>query len=244
MGRSKAALPWYGSTLLRRTVGIVARAVDGPVVVVRAPRQQLPKLPPEVEILDDDTAGLGPLQGLAVGLAAVADRAEVAYVSSTDLPFLHCAFVRAVMSRFDDADDDADVVLPVVGGFRQPLAAGYRTTLAPKVASLVSERRLKPAFLFDSCRVVRLDEAALLADPALAAFDPELTSLVNVNAPDDYEAALLQPSPLVTVDSMPVRAATLAEAAAGVPFTYATIDGHQTADPTYPLVTGDTVWLA
>ncbi|MDF3051507.1 MAG: molybdopterin-guanine dinucleotide biosynthesis protein A-like protein [Pseudonocardia sp.] len=37
MGASKAALEWHGSTLLRRTVGAVARVVDGPVVIVREP---------------------------------------------------------------------------------------------------------------------------------------------------------------------------------------------------------------
>jgi hypothetical protein len=36
MGTPKAALEWHGSTLLRRTAGILARVTDGPVVVVRA----------------------------------------------------------------------------------------------------------------------------------------------------------------------------------------------------------------
>ena len=34
-----------------------------------------------------------------------------------------------------------------------------------------------------------LGERALLDDPALAAADPELRSLVNLNDPDDYRAA-------------------------------------------------------
>ena len=42
MGTPKAALEWHGSTLLRRTVGILARATGGPVVVVRASGQDLP----------------------------------------------------------------------------------------------------------------------------------------------------------------------------------------------------------
>jgi len=48
MGAPKAALDWHGSTLLRRTVSVVARAVTGPVLVVRAPGQPLPDLPPGV----------------------------------------------------------------------------------------------------------------------------------------------------------------------------------------------------
>jgi molybdopterin-guanine dinucleotide biosynthesis protein A len=38
--------------------------------------------------------------------------------------------------------------------------------------------------------VSRADEALLLADPVLAAADPGLDSLVNVNDPAEYAAAL------------------------------------------------------
>src|SRR5919201_3475785 len=86
MGTPKAALEWHGSTLLPRIVGLVARGVDGPVVVVRAPGQQLPSLAQSVEIVEDAREGRGPLQGLAAGLSALSDRAEVAFVSSTDAP--------------------------------------------------------------------------------------------------------------------------------------------------------------
>ena len=96
MGSSKAALEWHGSTLLRRTVGILARF--GPVVVVRAAGQSLPALPPDVVVVDDPRAGKGPLQGIAAGLAAIGGRAEYAFVCATDLPFLHPAFVRRVSS--------------------------------------------------------------------------------------------------------------------------------------------------
>jgi molybdopterin-guanine dinucleotide biosynthesis protein A len=41
MGVPKAALEWHGSTLLRRTCGVLQRAGLQPVVVVRAPGQEL-----------------------------------------------------------------------------------------------------------------------------------------------------------------------------------------------------------
>ena len=53
MGAPKAALEWHGSTLLRRVTGILARGLDGPVLVVRAPGQPLPPLPAGVEVLHD-----------------------------------------------------------------------------------------------------------------------------------------------------------------------------------------------
>src|SRR5215813_13519060 len=151
MGTAKAALEWHGSTLLRRTVGILARMTDGPVVVVRAPGQELPPLPPSIEVVDDPQEGLGPVQGLAAGLAAVTGRAEVAFVSSTDMPFLHPAFVRRVLRAAQQ--DGVDVGLPVARGYPQPLAAAYRVTLAPVAERLVAEERLRPAFLFEQCAV-------------------------------------------------------------------------------------------
>ena len=149
MGTPKAALEWHGSTLLRRTVGILARVTDGPVIVVRAPGQDLPALPPQTEVIDDPREGLGPVQGLAAGLAALQDRAEVAFVSSTDMPFLHPAFVRRVLRAVEDG---VDVGLPVARGYPQPLAASYRVALAPVAAKLVAEERLRPAFLLSSVR--------------------------------------------------------------------------------------------
>src|SRR5262249_41636490 len=134
MGTPKAALEWHGSTLLRRTVGILARMTDGPVVVGRAPGQGLPPPPPSLQGRGGPQEGLGPVQGLAAGLAAVTGRAEVAFVSSTDMPFLHPAFVRRVLRAAQQ--DGVDVGLPVARGYPQPLAASYRVALAPVAAKL------------------------------------------------------------------------------------------------------------
>ena len=138
------------------------------------------ELPDGVELVDDAREGRGPLQGLAAGLAAVRDRAPAAYASSTDVPLLHTRFIHRVLAALDD---DVDVVLPEVGGFRHPLAAVYRTELVDVVERLIAEDRMRPAFLFEACRVRRLDADALLADPALAALDPDLDSVLNLNEP-------------------------------------------------------------
>src|SRR5215472_5584632 len=250
MGQPKAALEWHGSTLLRRTAGILGRVADGPVLVVRAPGQELPALPPRVEVVEDPAEGLGPVQGLAAGLAALSGQAEVAFVSSTDMPFLHPAFVRRVLRA---AADGADVGLPLARGYPQPLAAAYRVALAPMAARLVAEQRLRPAFLFEQCQVTRLDEAALRADPVLA-------SVINVNSPDDYAQARARQAPEVTVQRFgtladghrgphSVRAATVAGAAAA---TGVALDGHVVAalngdqitrDGEMPLAAGDTVFF-
>jgi len=266
MGTPKATLEWHGSTLLRHVTGVVARAVDGPVIVVRALGQELPPLDPRVVFCDDIEEGRGPMQGLAVGLSAAAEHSETAFVCSTDLPFLHAAFVRAVLRGFEP-DDRApestgtpDVVLPFVHGYRQPMAAGYRTDLAPRVKRLLDAGRLRPAHLFEECNVRQLDDAALLSDVRLADVDPELDSVFNVNEPEEYREARSRPAPEVVVERFGVlatggggrgprtiRAASLASAAEQVGLV---LDGHIVAalngdqirsDGQVPLMTGDTV---
>jgi len=212
MGTPKAALEWHGATLLHRTVSIVARATSGPVVVVRALGQDLPEpLPAGVLVVDDPREGKGPVQGIAAGLAALAGRAETAFIASTDLPFLHPAFIRRVLRGLSDAGQD--VCLPVARGYPQPLAAAYRVALAETAERLVKEGRLRPAFLFAECAVNRLDDAELLADPVLAALDPHLDSLLNVNEPADYAAARARPAPEVTVQLFGPLARATASAA-------------------------------
>ena len=272
MGTPKARLEWHGSTLLYRTVGIVARATSGPVVVVRASGQELPELPKGTEVVDDPRPGKGPVQGIAAGLAALAGRAEAAFIASTDLPFLHPAFIRRVLRVIEigvieaEGDARADVALPVARGYPQPLAAAYRVSLAATAERLVKEDRLRPAFLFSECAVVRLDDATLTADPLIRALDPDLDSVVNVNTPDDYEQARARPAPKVTVQlfdalakaggqgsggrgPQSVRAATVGAAASAVRLTFdrhvtAALNGDQvTRDGATPLVTGDTVYF-
>lgn len=275
MGTGKAALEWHGSTLLRRSLGVLRRAVGGPLLVVRAPGQSLPGTPPQVRVVDDPAEGLGPMQGIAAGLAALtgpirptgetaapngaADRrVEAAFVCSTDLPFLHPAFIRRVLAALTD---DVDAVLPIARGYPQPLAAAYRTSLAPLVADLVAAGDLRLASLFGHprCRTLRLDDAALLADPELAALDPALDSVVNVNSPDDYRIARQRPAPYITVqchgtlaDHRPraarsIRAATLSAAAAAVDLTVdrhvvVVLNGDQLSQAgDIPLTSGDVV---
>jgi molybdenum cofactor guanylyltransferase len=261
MGTPKAALEWHGSTLLARTVRIVARATSGPVVVVRAPGQDLPELPEGTLVADDPRQGRGPVQGIAAGLAALAGHADVAFVSSTDMPFLHPAFIRRVL-RVLECSEGPDVALPVARGYKQPLAAAYRVSLAGAAERLVKEDRLRPAFLFDECRVETLDDAALKRDPALAALDPDLDSVLNVNTLADYAAARARPAPEVTVQLFGtlttggnaggphvIRAATVGGAADALAVVFdrhvttALNGGQITRDRATPLTTGDTLFF-
>lgn len=179
MGRPKLSLPFGAETMLGRVVRIL-REVVGPVVVVAAPGQEVPALPPDVRLVRDEQERLGPLGGLAVGLAALRPQVPAAYVSSCDAPLLRPAFVRAMI----DALGEDDLAIPCDGRFHHPLAAVYRTQLEDDVRALIAAGRLRPVFLLDRCRAREVDV------DELRRVDPRLDSLRNTNRPEDYEAAL------------------------------------------------------
>jgi molybdenum cofactor guanylyltransferase len=252
MGAPKAALEWHGATLLERIARLLYRVLDGPIVVVRAPGQELLPLPRPVELAEDAHEGRGPLEGIAAGLRALGGRADAAYISSTDVPLLHPAFVRHVAGALLDG---ADIAVPRAEGRMHPLASAYRTSVLPVVEGLIASERMRPAFLFEEVRTRFLEE------DELRAVDPELSSLRNLNTRSDYEQALALPAPAVRVErygtlrragsngAVAVRAATLgaAASAAGVQLdahVVAALNGDQiTRDPSLPLAEGDVVSL-
>ncbi len=246
MGAPKASLEWHGSTLLGRVAGILTRALDGsgPVIVVRAPGQALPRLPAACAVVEDAHPGRGPLEGLAAGMRGLAGRAEVAFVTSTDAPLLHPAFVAAVLAGLRAGDE---ICVPVLDGVAHPLAAAYRTSVAAAITTLLAEDRLRLRLLLDRCRTHPLPKEDLLADAGLSLADPGLDSLLNLNGPGDYAAARARPAPAIRLRGREARAATLGEAAALAgrvigPGTLATLNGRPAGDdPQLPLVAGDAV---
>ncbi len=191
MGRSKAWLPFGDEVLLTRVTRVLAE-VAGPVVAVAAPGQTLPPLPEGVAVHHDPEEGRGPLQGIAVGLRALEGRCERAFVSSTDAPFLHAAFIR----RLHELARDHDIaVVRENARFHHPLAAIYRPSVAAVAERLLAEDRPRPFFLFEASHTRFVSPDELLEDEALRALDPELHCLDNLNTPEDYEAALARLSP-------------------------------------------------
>jgi molybdopterin-guanine dinucleotide biosynthesis protein A len=192
MGSPKAWLDFGGETLLARVVRTVHRAC-APVVVVAAPGQDVPPLPPDVAIARDPVEGRGPLQGIAAGLHALlesrggSEAVDAAFVTSTDAPFLEAALIARLAAL---RGDNHDVAVPHTEGHYHPLTAIYACTCLPHIEALLVADRLRPFFLFERVRTVTCDAPSLLADPDLQAADPTLRSFENINTPDDYARAV------------------------------------------------------
>lgn len=186
MGSPKAWLEFDGEPLLARVVRRLSEAAD-PIVVVAAPGQEIPSLPASVLVVRDPVSGRGPLQGIAAGLDALRGRATMAFVSSTDVPFIHPELVRRLRAL---RGDSFDIAVPRAKGHYHPLSAIYGVEARPEIEALLAAERLRPFYLFERMRTIFADEALLLEGEALKAVDPELLSLENVNTPGEYAAAL------------------------------------------------------
>jgi molybdopterin-guanine dinucleotide biosynthesis protein A len=179
MGCAKATLPFGPEVMLTRILRLLGEVV-WPVAVVAAPGQALPGLPAGVQLVHDRARGRGPLEGLCCGMLALADRVEAAFVTSCDVPLLRGELVRYLCGRIDGHD----VVVPCTGGFCHPLSAVYRTSLVDAIDRRLAREQLRLVSLYGEVRTCRV------AEEELRLVDPELNSLLNVNGPEDYRAAL------------------------------------------------------
>jgi molybdopterin-guanine dinucleotide biosynthesis protein A len=150
--------------------------------VVAAPGQEIPALPPDVQVVRDERESRGPVEGLRAGLTTLAGRAEAAYATSCDVPLMVPNFVRRLIDLAEEGR--WQIVVPEADGFKHPLSAVYSVSVLPQVESLLAADRLRPVFLFERVPT-RVVDAAQLRD-----IDPELHTLRNLNHPADYLAAL------------------------------------------------------
>jgi molybdopterin-guanine dinucleotide biosynthesis protein A len=179
MGVPKALLPFGPERMLDRVIRLLGEVVE-PIVVVAAPRQELPDLPGGVTLARDRVEGRGLLEALYAGLAALAGRADAAYVMGCDTPLLAPSFVHRMVELLADHQ----IAVPREDRFFHPLAAVYRTDVLPQVEALLAEHRMRPIFLFDRADTREVPVAELRD------VDPELLTLENLNTPQEYLRAL------------------------------------------------------
>jgi molybdopterin-guanine dinucleotide biosynthesis protein A len=182
MGRDKALLSFgEKETLLERVARRVIEVVPAErIVCVAAQDQPLPLLPAEIQITRDPEPRRGPLAGLANGIVAIKNRADVVFACGCDAPLLVPAFV----DRMFDLLGDHEIAVPCDGERSHPLAAVYRTDVLPVALSLLKAGERSLVSLLDRCNTRRVSV------DALKDADPELTSLASCNTPADYRRLL------------------------------------------------------
>jgi len=175
MGRPKALLPFHGEPLIGHIVRRL-RHVFSDIVVVAAPKQELPRLP--ATLVRDDVPFQGPVGGIYYGLKAA--RGKFCFVTSCDVAFLNFSLISHLLSHITDHD----VVVPYWENRYQPLHAVYRRSVLPLLEDQLERGELRPIFLYDKGRTRKLDQEEIRR------FDPEGLSFLNMNTQEEYEAAL------------------------------------------------------
>lgn len=187
MGRPKALLRFDDEPLIVHVVRGLKR-IFAEAVVVAAPDQELPSLP--VTLVRDEVAYQGPVGGIYYGLKA--STKEICFVTSCDAPFLNLPLIAYLLSQIANCD----VVVPHWQGRFQPLHAVYRTSVLPLLKTQLERGELRPIFLYEKVRTKKVQEHEIRR------LDPEGLSFVNMNSPEDYEAALARWSERQSADSI------------------------------------------
>lgn len=183
MGEPKWRLPFGAETMIERIARTMSAVIDT-LILVGPADGELPALElsgVRVVMMRDRAPGLGPLEGLAVGLTQAAQTgAEFALAAACDTPLLQADFARWMLS----IAPGFDAVVARDDHGQHPLPAVYSTRLAGALEKLFEAGERRAAALADlgNTRRVSLEE--------IRTIDPELLSLRNVNTPEEYAAAL------------------------------------------------------
>ena len=175
MGQAKALLDFDGEPLIAHIVRALKLMFDE-VVIVAAPKQELPPL--ATTVVRDEVAYQGPVGGIYYGLKAAGG--QFSFVTSCDAPFLNTALIAYLTAQISGYD----VVVPYWEERYQPLHAVYRRSVLPLLKEQLEQGELRPVYLFDKVRTrtVNGDE--------IKALDPDGLTFLNMNTPQDYQAAL------------------------------------------------------
>jgi len=132
-----------------------------------------------LQTVTDVYEGAGPLGGLHAGLLASRDRKNL--VIACDMPFAEPALARYFLRLLGRHD----AVVPMLQHGPEPLFAAYRRSRATigRIESNLKAGRLSMRGLLEDLDVVYVEEEDLRRR------DPELHSFININLPEDYDAA-------------------------------------------------------
>ena len=168
-GVDKRELVVDGKSIFQRQLDVLLPRVAE--VIVSAARD----VPGHRTVLDQ-SSGLGPLAGIAAGLAACST--EWLLVIAGDMPFIDRNLIDLMLARATECD----AVGIRIGSLPEPLCCVLRaTTWRSRVERRIAAGRLKASALLteEGARVAWIEEAELRG------IDPTLRVLHNVNAPED-----------------------------------------------------------
>ncbi len=191
---------WFdGKTFLQSVVDSVSQVAEIVVAVAAHGERPPSSLPSNVQLLNDERLGLGPLEGIRTALATLENQVSHAFVTSCDVPKLCPQLIRKLVELIDDHD----AVVPIDGSRVYGMTAIYKTAMHSKIDEIYASgasRRVSALQAILGARCVRIEDLKIV--------DPELASFENVNTVEQY-TDLLKRSGLVCPKELHVRLANV-----------------------------------
>lgn len=126
---NKAFAEISSQRLIERVVHVLKSVLPKVIIVTNTPEDyQISNAETVLDILP----GRGPLGGIHAGL--IASPYELNFVTACDMPFINKELVKYLV---DQAAADDDAVVPVIGGYPEPLAAVYRRTCIKYIENVI-----------------------------------------------------------------------------------------------------------
>jgi molybdopterin-guanine dinucleotide biosynthesis protein A len=173
-GANKGLFEFEGVPLVKRVIDSLGPLSDTIVVSV-APGQSgeyRKILRKPIRIIEDSEAYQGPLFGLKDTIRFVID--DLVLLSACDMPFIRADLYSLMLDRLDDHD----AVMPILGGYNEPLTAVYRLpSLKRAIKEAVGEANTKLSSILKYLSVLGLPE------DELKKMGIDLDSLTNLNKP-------------------------------------------------------------
>jgi molybdopterin-guanine dinucleotide biosynthesis protein A len=175
MGLDKSQLVFQGQTLLERVVDRVSEVASA-VVVAGGENLKHIETPKRITRVSDESSEVGPLEGIRLGLTALAASKKFAFVSGCDVPLLEPRIISHLFSLIGDHQ----CVIPVSDERVFGMTAIYRTDIADQIQELIGQKKLRVQDLAEHFNTLKVDIESLRE------FDAELDSFTNINDRDDY----------------------------------------------------------
>ncbi len=170
IGREKALLPiGEGRSMIIEMVVEKLKAIFDDVLIISAPPFNYQFL--GVKVIRDIIPGKGPLGGIYTGL--LSSKNEYNFICACDMPFLNTHLLKFMASEVTDCD----LVVPVVGGFVEPLHSIYSKRCLSAIKSHLEVNDLKVKSFFSEVKCKYLSESLIKR------YDPDLLSFLNLNTP-------------------------------------------------------------
>ncbi|MEO5741157.1 MAG: molybdenum cofactor guanylyltransferase [Vicinamibacterales bacterium] len=179
MGQDKGSLQFGDQTMLERILRIVRGIADDVIVVARRDQQ----VPASVTVVHDAVEDLGPLAGIASGLAASATDLNI--VVACDMPLIKPEVLQRLLSMIGDHD----ACVAVADGHASALCGIYRSRIANDAQALLDSGERRVMRLLDHLQTKRVD-AAVFRD-----IDADLETFISVDTPGKYADAVVRLKP-------------------------------------------------